>query len=367
MTPVQAVVVMNDFVRPDRGGHPGEGDRSAVWLFDAIKRQIAAATPLAVRLLTAHDCPDLRAWVEAQRPAEQADEFWAACYEALPADPALDVALARRVAGNFVVGCEMPPYLLRLLAAHQVPYLDIRIHPVRFLDDLLFAVHASESGTQAALHQIALSEDIVLAGAGLVEAMCRYTANCTLPPDTLLVLGQRTMDSSQIVGGRFFDAWPHLADIRAICETYRSVVLKPHPYGGQHSLLAAAAAVPNVRAVTSDNVYRLLAQPEIAGVLTVNSSAAYEAPYFGKRVHTLAPLPVCIAWRATRPRQEMYVSLNDCVLSVDFWRMVLRPHARVTGMTGADLPAKPNRLRIAHDSFWNFQEIDTDRIPRRAT
>jgi hypothetical protein len=28
------------------------------------------------------------------------------------------------------------------------------------------------------------------------------------------------------------------------------------------------------------------------------------------------------------------------------------------------LRPKPNRLRIALDSFWNYQEIDTDRIPR---
>jgi hypothetical protein len=30
------------------------------------------------------------------------------------------------------------------------------------------------------------------------------------------------------------------------------------------------------------------------------------------------------------------------------------------------LPVKPNRLRIALDSFWNYQQIDTDRIPRGA-
>jgi hypothetical protein len=30
------------------------------------------------------------------------------------------------------------------------------------------------------------------------------------------------------------------------------------------------------------------------------------------------------------------------------------------------LAPKPNRLRIALDSFWNFNEIDTDRVPRRA-
>ncbi len=48
----------------------------------------------------------------------------------------------------------------------------------------------------------------------------------------------------------------------------------------------------------------------------------------------------------------------------DFWRLVLAPHAAVTPRDGAVLPAKPNRLRIAPDSFWDYQAIDTDRIPR---
>jgi len=48
----------------------------------------------------------------------------------------------------------------------------------------------------------------------------------------------------------------------------------------------------------------------------------------------------------------------------DFWRMVLKPHASVLSPDGVRLPAKPNRLRIALDSFGNFQKIDTGRIPR---
>jgi hypothetical protein len=52
------------------------------------------------------------------------------------------------------------------------------------------------------------------------------------------------------------------------------------------------------------------------------------------------------------------------VLTPDFWRIVLAPHARVTAADGMRLRPKPNRLRIALDSFWNYQEIDTDRIPR---
>jgi hypothetical protein len=179
------------------------------------------------------------------------------------------------------------------------------------------------------------------------------------------------MDSTQIQGGRFFDAMAHADRIAAFCSSYRGVLLKPHPQEAEHSLMTVAAGVARpvlgvpVLGVTGDNLYRLLAMPEIAAVLTVNSSAAYEAPYFGKTVHCLAPLPVQIAWRGGPAPARGHVSLDDRVLTADFWRTVLAPHAPVSRSDEFRLAAKPNRLRIALDSFWNFQEIDTDRIPPR--
>jgi hypothetical protein len=363
MGTLRGVTVMNDFVRSDREGNPGEGDRSAIWLFDAIKRQISVASGLPVHLLGARNCAELHRWVETARPADDADTFWASNYDALPLDSALAGVLLPRLDGQFVVGNEMPAYLQALLTARGVPHLDLRIHPVRFLDDLLFAARASDTGTQHTLAQLAVSQEVVFAAAGLVEAMCRYTADCALPPGTLLVMGQRTMDSSQIVSRQFFDALECQDRVARICAEYAAVLIKQHPYGGNHSLLMAAASASNVLAATSDNVYRLLAHPEITGVLTVNSSAAYEARYFGKQIHMLAPEQFSVTWRGDPVSPNAYASIDDCFLAPDFWRMILAPHTPVSPATGQRLPPKPNRLRIAHDSFWNFQEIDTDRIP----
>lgn len=362
---LRGITVLGDFVRSDANGRPGEGDRSIVWLFDAVKRQIARAGDLPVHLLTARTCAELHGWVEAARPAEQADAWWAATFDELPMDGVLEQALLPRLQGQFVVGNDLPPYLLRLLQQLAVPYLDLRIHPVRFLDDLLFAARASDAATRDRLRDMAVPEDVVFAGAGLVEAMCRYTADCSLPNGTLLVIGQRTMDSTQIIGGRFFDALDHVEEVAAICGKYLAVVLKPHPYGGQHSLLLATAGAPNALGVTGDNIYRMMAQAEITAVLTVNSSAAYEARYFDKQVHTLAPLPMRIVWRGDACDDSAYLSLDQLVFSADFWRVVLAPFTQVSACDGGRLPAKPNRLRIAHDSFWNFQQIDTDRVPQR--
>jgi hypothetical protein len=174
------------------------------------------------------------------------------------------------------------------------------------------------------------------------------------------------MDSSQIINGGFFDGMDHADRIGVLCARHGAVLLKPHPQEADHSLLVVVAGVArNGLGVTRDNLYRLLALPQIAAVLTVNSSAAYEAGYFGKPVYHLGPLPLHLAWRGDPAGEGRHVSVDDRVMTVDFWRTVLSPYTPIGRMDGHRLTPKPNRLRIALDSFWNYQEIDTDRIPAR--
>jgi hypothetical protein len=355
---IEGAVVVGDLLRPDGSGQPGGADRPTLWLWNAVKRQIYLASGLPSEALTT---AALSGWIEALRPRAEADAYWAAVHDRLPKPERIIDHLRRRLC----VGYELPPWLIRVLDEHAIPYIDLRLHPVRFLDDLLFAVRASAPETQAALLSMAVDESEVFATAGLREAMCRFISEARVPDSTLLVAGQRRFDSTQIIGGTFFDAFPRAEEIHAICARYNSVVLKPHPLDRHHSLLEVAAAAPTrVIGVIEDNVYRMLSLPQISAVLTVNSGLAHEAPYFGKHVHALAPLSIRPAWRGAHTDSGCHASLDDIVLTPDFWRIVLAPHVPVTTTDGMRLRPKPNRLRIALDSFWNFQEIDTDRIPR---
>ncbi|MDR3537553.1 MAG: hypothetical protein P4L71_13735 [Acetobacteraceae bacterium] len=360
---IAGAVVVGDLLRPDGSGRPGGTDRPTLWLWNAIKRQVHRACALPVEILTTTG--SVGAWIESLRAPDDADTYWASVHAAMPPSEALDRLVIARLRGRFCIGYELPPWLVRLLDAHAVPHVDLRLHPIRFMDDLMFAVRASRIDTQAALLGMAVQETEVLATAGLREAMCRFISEAAVPDDTLMVIGQRRFDSTQIVDGGFFDAAARAAEIHALCVHHAAVVLKPHPLDRHHSLLEVAAASPGrVVGVIDDNVYRLMALPQIGSVLTVNSGVAYEAPYFGKRVHTLAPLTVRLGWQGDAVDRRVHAALDDVVLTPDFWRMVLAPHAAVSAADGMRLRPKPNRLRIALDSFWNFQEIDTDRIPR---
>ena len=361
---IDGVIVAGDLLRPDGSGRPGGTDRATLWLWNAIKRSVYLASGLPSEVMTTTDTPVLHDWIASLRRPVDADAFWASTHAGLEWSQPLETQVITRFRRRFCIGYEMPPWLVRLLDEHNVPYIDLRLHPVRFMDDLMFAARSSAQETQAALSAMAVHESEVFVTAGLREAMCRYISDARVPNNTLLVAGQRQFDSTQIVNGGFFDAEPQSAAIHAICAGYAAVVLKPHPLDRQHSLLTVAAAAPSrVIGVIDDNIYRMMALPQIAAVLTVNSGVAHEAPYFGKRVHALAPLPVRPTWHGTKAQPDGHASLTDIVLTPDFWRTVLAPHVRVTPADGMRLPAKPNRLRIALDSFWNYQQIDTDRIP----
>jgi hypothetical protein len=365
---IEGVIIVGDLLRPDGSGHPGGTDRATLWLWNAIKRSIYLAAGLATEPLTATTSAPLHQWIELLRAPANADSYWASIHTHMPCSASLEQHVLDRLRRRFCVGYEMPPWLVRLLDELAIPYVDLRLHPVRFMDDLMFAVRASRAETQAAVLQMAVSESEVIVTAGLREAMCRFISESRVPDNTLLVAGQRRFDSTQIIDGAFFDADSVAADIHAICARYDAVVLKPHPLDRHHSLLtvAAGASAP-ILGVIDDNIYRIMAMPQISAVLTVNSGVAHEAPYFGKRVHALAPLSLHPVWRGAEADTLSHASLGDAVLTPDFWRTVLAPHAPVTAADGMRLPPKPNRLRIALDSFWNYQQIDTDRIPHEST
>jgi hypothetical protein len=361
------VIVVGDLMRPQGDGTPGEVDRITQWLCTAVRPAIGLAANLPVAALTTDNTPDLRGWIDSLRAPRDADRYWASVHDRLPASLALERLLLQRLRGRFCIGYEMPPWLVRLLDEHDVAYIDLRLHPVRFMDDLMFAARAALPQTQAALLSLAVMESEVFVTAGLREAMCRLISEARVPEGTLLVAGQRRFDSTQIVDGGFFDAMHQATEIHALCAAYPAVVLKPHPLDQHHSLLTVASAAPTrMLGVINDNVYRIMALPQIKAVLTVNSGLAYEAGYFGKVVHSLAPLTMRLAWRGAAVDAVSHASLDDVVLTPDFWRLVLAPHVRVTPEDGMRLRPKPNRLRIALDSFWNYQQIDTDRIPREA-
>jgi hypothetical protein len=359
------ITVLGDLIRPRKNGQLGETDRQVCWLANLIRPQVRLATGIDLDTITVDSIgPEaLSAFVdESERVAG-----WARRFEGRDLTDELIEFYRVRIQDAFCITFEAPPYLLELFARLQVPFLDIRIHPVRFLDDLIFAVRASDPRMQAYLLQQAVPESSMYVQAGVRAATARGISARITGDDALLVIGQARHDATQITNGRFADASSYREEIDAVAGRHRTILLKPHPYDPRHSLIERVRrAFPHAR-VARDNVYSLLSAPEVTEVLTFNSSVASEASFFGKPVRALLARPFEVAFREPGATQGSYASVGEHVLDVDFWRRALAGYVPVTATDGVRVAPKPNRLRISLQTFWGFNEIDTDLVPARAT
>lgn len=259
---------------------------------------------------------------------------------------------------DLVVGYELPDHLLRILGAAGVAVIDVILHPVRFLDDAVFALRTNRADIHARLLRHALPADLPVLQAGLIRSKAAWmTPPLPLRPGAALVLGQVAEDRAAVdpATGRFVGLADHADTILDLAVRSSMLLFKPHPYDRPGS--AAQRMMRRLGAVqwTDANVYHLLAQPEIETVCAVNSSALVEAELFGKRVVRLAPS--LYRFGDAAPVDGGYgeaVPQDGAWCEPDFWR------AQRSGNEGAGrlLPQRANRLRRSLNADWGFSSID---------
>ncbi|OWK40181.1 hypothetical protein FRUB_05100 [Fimbriiglobus ruber] len=359
---IASIVVAGDCLRPRSDGSLGIYNDQIKWLHRLIGRQVYLACGLKPRVLLL-DCDT---GIDAARfylRHDLADRVagWTKIYEGTHLFQELVDAYEPFVRKSLVVGFELPLYLQKILEHLGVPYLDLWIHPVRFLSDLIFGLRASDGSMNETVGRYAISEDDVWMTAGLRRAGAACGPRCQLEPNTTLVLGQERFDKSQIRDGGFIDARSYTAEVSRMVDSSRGPwLIKPHPVTDDHGLMTLVRElVPGARTIR-DNVYYLLSQDEITRAVAINSSSAIEARYFDKESILLAPPVIDATFRGDRPRERGYWSVDHRILEVDFWRNVLSALLPTTPLDGHTHTPRPNQFRISLRAFWGFQQIDTD-------
>lgn len=280
-------------------------------------------------------------------------ENWARLACAPQAPPALIEALDAALADALVISYELPPAMLDALRQLGRPYVDVVLHPWRFLPDLVFALHSNVPAWQAAFEAQRLPADFAAQQAALIQAKAAWMAPpMELPPGTALVLGQVPGDRALATPqGRFASLQDHLAALHRLCVDHPLVVYKPHPYAGpEDPSTAAIRQLPAIRTV-DHNFYHLLAQPELDTVVALNSSGLVEARVFGRRAHNL--IPFLYDFQGGSP--DAPVALDSRWTQAGFWQALLEP---ATATTAASTRLADQALRRAMHADWGYGFID---------
>lgn len=288
---------------------------------------------------------------------------WTKHHNAVPR-AAEDYLISHIPSGTLVLGYEMPPWLLRMLERRMIPYVAIRISPIRFARDLYLIIQSNIPGAHERISHLGVSDADVRIEAGLLRASARqkpvrkrvekHLANSTL------FVGQTRRDASLTADdGRILtidDFRQQILD----AGSHRRFCYKPHPYDGrfareEHRNLEKLLGrkVP----VIKGNIYQLMASTVDFDLMTISSGTTQEAPYFnrvGKTLHRHVCNP--------HSEQSSRVGFLD-LCSPQLWALLIGLDA--SGLASSSLSrVSDNLMRRLHDAWWGYSEymIDSDQF-----
>ncbi|MEM6625056.1 MAG: hypothetical protein AAF674_22795 [Pseudomonadota bacterium] len=280
---------------------------------------------------------------------------WARIFSAERLPEAVEHLFERLFSNSLVIGFELPPYLVDFCNRRAIPFIDLTISPLRFMDDLMFQMSSNDAEVTEALKPHRVSKDQIRLAAGIVSSS-GAKANFQPPrPGTLLVVLQTSFDRSVIDKGRFVTLLDHVDALRELAGRYRDVLIRSHPLEPAPELSdRVLEALPGAR-MTQDNFYHLLSHNNLAGVAALSSSCVAEARRFGREGHYLIP---GFDETSLTPGIEG-ITVGEDLLTPDFWRDLLSAAGlAASGKDGLRVPFRANRLREQLRSSWGYSALD---------
>ena len=360
----QKIIFTGDIFRSNHLGK-GSQDININWLYSALKPclQLAVCVPIEKLLFSTQHASLTQAGYQ-MIESEVSIEAWAKLFKHKQLSETFLMNVWLSFKNSIVIAFELPEILRDALDTLGIPFIDIIIHPVRFLDDIVFGIRSNNRKISQLFTQYILPEESILMQAGLVMASMSRLPRLDIKGKAALFAGQTTDDKVLINKDKFYKVSDFCDRFAEISANYDTLLIKAHPYSlDPFEAISISRLFVNCQIIT-DNFYYLMSHDNIEAVYSISSSTSIEAKYLGKQGYHLTEYP----FRFTEEYNEAefklgsFFTVDDVVFSADFWRNILAPLVSTSALSNIRLPKKPNRIRTSLRSFWGFNFVDTDII-----
>lgn len=239
-----------------------------------------------------------------------------------------------------------------------IKYVDILIHPVRFLDDVMFSFYSNDDDIHEYISKFTIPESLFYREAGLIKAS-RVDKKVKAPPKaSIIFFGQTDDDKVLIQNKKLVNFSDYNAKITSLLHDSEHIGFKPHPYASSDfGILEICHPFRKIHMV-KDNFYHLVCSNFVDKIISVTSSVSIEAKYFNKEAIHLGEYPWKFRTDSEKSR-EAYIPIRHEYFFEAFWQGVI---LRNPGSSLKEGFYSPNKIRIALGNFWGFNEISTDFI-----
>lgn len=330
------------------------------WLLDLLKRPILLATGINptsfFSSLSQPQAPNRSTFFSLSGISldTAATQFW--YDDSLIIESSLQYLRRFLERARLVIGYELSEQTRRILTLLDVPYIDIWLHPIRYLDDILFAFNSNVSDIREKLAHYDLPDEYYYMYATRL-AIQRYKgyrrAELELKAATSVFVGQTLNDKSVIVNGKPTTLLDFKSRFENLVADSSEVYYCRHPYvrNGDEEVLGYLAQFPTVR-LSNVPAYSLIAHPNVDNVATISSSVGLEARYFGKNVQ-IYHKPIIKLSGA-----DGYVSIYQDLVNPHFWSTILTPLIPTKQVPNIRYLDGRDKLRDMLAFYWSYKHID---------
>lgn len=281
--------------------------------------------------------------------------------------------LTQKYFKDSLVICREPSYIIKKsLLALNIPFVEMAIHSVRYLDDLVIGFTSNIDTIYEKLKAYEVNKELFYFHADLLKAEAyrkwSYFYNPINKP-TAIFFAQTAVDRSLLdfKNKRLISFMDYSDNFYQLTKDYEEVYYKPHPHYKDENIIKYLKQFKNVKIFT-DNIstYDLLSFPNIKKCVAISSGTINEAKYFGKITESYLGQPYHysdeVEDKQSLDKNIHYISIHKEYLTSKFWSDILSPIIETNSIYSINTDLVSNKMRRIIGSSWGYEDNDSCQI-----
>ncbi|EEZ4370081.1 HAD-IA family hydrolase, partial [Escherichia coli] len=268
---------------------------------------------------------------------------------------------------DLVIGYELSEQTRSILTRANIKYVDIWLHPVRFLDDVLFGFSSNDRNVFKKLGDFYYPTETYWLYADRLRISAfkgwkRIIDNIKIKPNSALFIGQTLEDKAVSKNGKMLNLLDFKKEFEQLGIEYGKVYYSRHPFlKNEDKHIIDYVESCGFASVINEPTYYLLSHPNISKVVTISSSVATEAKYFDKQIEFLYQ-PIFNESKEFGDRN--YIPIFQDFMTSHFWSIILSPITETRVCPKIEFLNKKDKIRDMLGFYWGYKQIDKNEYIR---
>ena len=245
---------------------------------------------------------------------------------------------------ELVIGYELTEATVKLLKSINAKYINIWLHPIRYLDDELFLIESNIQDFRSSIDKYKVSENSFIVNAAYAKSFLNRKYPIKIDKNSCVFFGQTSNDKTLRTRNGYLSVSDYREDLCRLGSLFNTVYYAKHPLRNDNLEFEMIKEIFKKVIVSSYNSYSLISSPDISLVITISSSIGMEAYYFGKNVVYLNKPTVDI-------KKRDWISVDCGILNPEFWSYCLKKKM-LNG--GKFIFVEKNKIRNLMNSYYSY-------------